>query len=167
MPYLVEGSAKPDSSALDTFYDQAKTALSEPLPDDYHVRWIGANHASTEAIMSHVISGAKTGTVSLPWVAEQQGLAAPKPGDCFILIHFDGTPALLMRLVKVETVAYKDIGPEHTVLDGPQVRAMDVWMPLHTRFFENLLKPYGLQVTDDMPIWFETFEVLYRNPDDE
>jgi len=161
MPYLVEGCTPPDAAQLAEFYQNAKQALSTELPDTYQIRWIGADMASTTAILNHIRHGDKTGTVSLPWVAEQRGCEPSHAGDVMILLNFDGTPALLLEITKVETVAYKAITLAHTSLDGPSVRALDVWIPLHRPYFEMLVKPYGMTVTDDMPIWFETFKPLF------
>ena len=165
MPYLVAGSTPPDPIVMDEFFEQARRSLSTDLPDTYQVRWIGANHESTDAILAHIRAGDKTGTVSLPWVAEKRGCEPSKAGHVMILINFDGSPAVLLRITKVQTVAYEDIALEHTSLDGPSVRALDIWLPLHTPYFEMLVKPYGLTVTDAMPIWFETFELLYPPAD--
>ncbi|MEM7280377.1 MAG: ASCH domain-containing protein [Pseudomonadota bacterium] len=160
MPYLVEGSRPPDHVAIKAFFEQAR-AMDETLPEDYQVRWIGGDSDTTEAILAHIVSGEKTGTVSLPWVAERRGCAPPKSGDAMVLIHFDGSPAIVLRIIDVKTVAYQDIRIEHTSLDGPAVRALDIWMPIHTRYFEMLLQPYELEVTGDMPVWFETFSPVY------
>jgi hypothetical protein len=42
------------------------------------------------------------------------------------------------------------------------VRALTVWKPLHTRYWNPMLKPFGLQVTDAMPVLVERIEVLAR-----
>jgi len=41
------------------------------------------------------------------------------------------------------------------------VRDPAVWVPLHTFYWNALLEPFGLTVSDDMPFWVEAFELLY------
>ncbi len=160
MPYLVEGSQPPDHDAIKLFYEQACSDHPDH-PVEYQIRWIGGDHDSTEAILGHILTGDKTGTVSLPEVAEKRGCDPSKPGDTMVLIHFDGSPAAVLKIVDVETVAYQDIQLKHTSLDGPAVRPLEIWLPVHTPYFERLLASHQLSLTDETPIWFETFELIY------
>ena len=36
-----------------------------------------------------------------------------------------------------------------------------VWKPLHTIYWNGLLQPFGLTVSDDMPFWAEPFTLLH------
>ncbi len=160
--YLAPGCATPEDSKLDAFYSEAIAALPlQKLPPDYQVRWIGANDEVTRNILDLFRSGDKTGSVTLPDVVKHTGQPEATVGDTTILINFDGSPGILIRTIKIEEVAFGEITEEHTALDGPKVRALDVWLPLHEPYFNMLLAPAGKTVQPDTPIWFETFEVLY------
>jgi uncharacterized protein YhfF len=160
--HLVSGCTVPDLAVLDDFWQAARLANpGRPLPDDYQVRWIGGDEQSTSAILGHIRSGNKTGTVSVPWVIERSGQHKPAVGDAIILINFDGTPAIMVQIIAIDDVPYGMIDEEHTSLDGPRVRAVDVWKPMHVRYFDMLLAPYDLVTDDDTPISFEKFEVVY------
>lgn len=160
--YSVKGRALPDDEALDRFWGAAKATLpAAALPGDYQLRWIGGNESSTFNILQHFRSGDKTGSVTLADVVENIGQANPEVGDATVLTNFDGTPALFLRTVKLELVAYGDIGEQHTRLDGPRVRELTVWKELHEPYFNMLLAPYGLNCVDQTRVWFETFEVVY------
>ncbi len=164
--FLVPGSTQPLDSDLEAFYAAARKACSaavigNKLGDDFSVRWIGADEASTSGILAVIRSGDKTGSVSVPQVVEHNGQKQPGVGDAIVLINFDGTAALLVRITHVEVVAYGDITEQHTALDGPRVRAIDIWKPLHERYFNMLLAPQGLVCDASTPIAFESFELLY------
>lgn len=160
--FLAPGCSTPDESVLDTFYAEAIAALPQHnLPGDFQVRWIGANDEVTRNILDLFRSGNKTGSVTLPDVVKHTGQPEPAIGDTTILINFDGSPGILIRTIKIEEVAFGDITEKHTALDGPKVRALDVWLPLHEPYFNMLLAPAGKTVSRETPIWFETFEVLY------
>ncbi len=112
-------------------------------------------------ILGHVRDGNKTGTVHVPEAIAHSGQPTPAVGDAIVLIDFDGTPSVLVRITGIETVAYAEITERHTAVDGPRVRALDIWIPVHVGYFNKLLAPAGKKVTDTTPIAFETFEVLY------
>lgn len=157
--------ARPRENELAKFWQSAKTAVPDAgLGDDYQVRWIGLDDQTTEQVFELIRSGDKTGTFTLPWLVEQTGDPTPQGGDAIILVSFDGTPKILLRLTEIEMVAFGDITEAHTAVDGSPVRALEVWKPLHTTYWNERLQPFGLGVCDDMPVLVEKFEVLYDAP---
>lgn len=162
LKHLQAGGTRPDETELDRFWDEARAKSgAHDLPDDYRVRRIGADASTTRAILDHIRNGDKTGTVSVPWAVERSGEPRTDVGDAIILIDFDGTPSILVRIEAVDVVAYGDISEKQTALDGPRVRALDVWKAVHVGYFNQLLEPWGLCVTDETPIAFERFDVVY------
>jgi uncharacterized protein YhfF len=161
MTYLPDGCAKPDQAALEAFWQAAQDTLPESgLPNDYQVRWIGLDAESTWQIFALIRAGDKTGTFTLPWIVDRTQQPTPRVGDAIILIDFDGTPTMLIRLTDIEDVPFGEITNEHTAVDGPPVRDVAIWRPLHTQYWNAMLAPFDLSVSDDMPVWIEKFEVL-------
>ena len=161
MTYLPDGCAKPDQAALEAFWQAAQDTLPEAgLPNDYQVRWIGLDAESTWQIFALIRAGDKTGTFTLPWIVDRTQQPTPRVGDAIILIDFDGTPTMLIRLTDIEDVPFGEITNEHTAVDGPPVRDVAIWRPLHTQYWNAMLAPFDLSVSDDMPVWIEKFEVL-------
>jgi uncharacterized protein YhfF len=162
MSYLPAGCARPDEAALDAFWHAARTDLPGlHLPDNYQVRWIGLDRETTAQVLELIRVGDKTGTFTLPWIAARTDQPVPRVGDAIILIDFDGTPALLIRLTDILDVLFGEITARHIAVDGTPVRDLAVWKPLHTRYWNSLLAPFAMTVTDDMPVWIEKFELLY------
>jgi uncharacterized protein YhfF len=162
-PYhLPPGPACPAPDALDAFWRAARASLPGTAPPGpCHVRWIGLDAPSTTEILGLIRDGDKTGTFSLPWIFARTNQKPPRPGDCIVLIEYDGTPQLLVQLVEVYEVAFGAITAADTAIDGAPVRDIAVWKPLHTRYWNALLAPWGLTVTDDMPVWIERFALRY------
>lgn len=160
--YLPEGPTRPTTAALDRFWSAARTAVPTlASADGYAVRWIGLDAPTTRAIFDLIRAGDKTGTFTLPWITSATGQPSPRPGDCLVLIDFDGTPTLLVRLTRVYEVAFGAIGAADIAVDGTPVRTLDVWKPLHTSYWNALLAPFGRAVSPEMPVWIEAFELLY------
>lgn len=154
MTYLPTGCATPDRAELNAFWAAAG------LPGQYAVRWIGLDDESTEQIIDLIRAGDKTGTYTLPWIVEHTEQPTPAVGDTIILVDFGGHPRLIVRLTEIEQVAFGRITATHTAIDGPPVRDLAVWKPLHTRYWNAMLAPHDLAVSADMPVWVEQFELL-------
>lgn len=159
MTYLPPGCGTPDLAELDAFWARARQALT--LPENYQVRWIGIDRDTTRQVIELIREGDKTGTFTLPWVVERTEQPVPAVGDTIILIDFDGTPELIVRLTAIDAVAFGAIDESHTAIDGTPVRDLAVWKPLHTNYWNGMLAPFDLTVSDDMPVWVEKFELIY------
>jgi uncharacterized protein YhfF len=131
------------------------------LGDGYQVRWIGLDAESTRQIFDLIRARDKTGTFTLPWIVERTGQPPPRPGDEIILIDFDGSPTMVVRLTGVRGHVFGGVTAADIAIDGSPVRDPAVWKPLHTQYWNALLAPFGLVVCDDMPFWAEPFELLY------
>ena len=167
MPYLPGGCAQPDPAELQAWWQKLRTnPRNAALPDHYEVRWIGLDDETTEQVIELIVAGDKTGTFTLPWIVEHTDTPAPAPGDTIILVDFKGHPRLVVRLTEITEVAFGQITAEHTAIDGSPVRDLDVWIPLHTHYWNNLLAPYQLSVSKDMPVLVEKFELLCAEPEE-
>jgi len=161
---LIEQPARPARPDLDEFWRAAHQELKEArLGEDYQVRWIGLNDETTKQILELIQIGDKTGTFTLPWIVAKTDRVMPEAGDAIVLVDFDGAPKLLVRLTAIEEVLFGEITTGHIAIDGTPVRALDVWKPLHTQYWNQMLEPFDLTVSDDMPVLVEKFELLYPN----
>ena len=107
MSYLPAGCGRPDRNTLDAFWQEANRQLAQArLPNEYEVRWIGLDAESTKQVLDLIRDGDKTGTFTLPWIVERTDQPTPRVGAAIILIDFDGTPALLLRLTDIVEVPF-------------------------------------------------------------
>jgi uncharacterized protein YhfF len=160
--YLPQGCTRPDPAALDAFWAEARARVPElGGARGYQVRWIGMDERSTNAIFAVVRTADKTGTFTLHWIPEMTDQPVPQVGDCLVLIDWFGRPTLLVRLTELRTVHFGSVTDEDIAIDGSPVRDLAIWKPLHTRYWNWILEPFGREVSDDMPFWLERFELLY------
>ena len=157
MNWLPPGPTPPDPAALAKFLASAGVGMG----DRVQLRWIGLDAPSTRAIFDLIRAGDKTGTFTLPWIVERTGLDPPARGQRLVLIDFDGRPVLSLRTVEVREVVFGEVTAADIAIDGSPVRDPAVWKPLHTDYWNALLRPFGLSVSDSMPFWAERFELLY------
>ena len=152
----------PSPDSLTAFLDAARAAHKDlDIHDNWEVRWIGLDAETTRQIFELIRAGDKTGTFTLPWLVERGGRAAPYPGLHLVLVDMDGRPTLLVRLGEVREAVFGQVTAADTAVDGSPVRDPVIWKALHTQYWNDLLAPHGLEVSDDMPFWIEPFELIY------
>lgn len=162
MTRLLGGCAQPDIAAIAAWWKDKRAAIGNTaLPEKFEVRWIGLDDPSTEEVIELIQAGDKTGTFSLPWLIEAAELPETQVGDFIVLVDFRAQPRLIVKLTDIRTVLFGDVSAEDTSIDGTPVRDLSVWIPLHTMYWNNLLAPFGREVSDDMPVLIEPFELIH------
>jgi len=152
----------PSADAIQAFLDAARAAHpSLDLQNNWEVRWIGLDAQTTKQIFELIRAGDKTGTFTLPWIVERTSRKTPHAGLYLVLVDMDGRPTLLVRISEVRDGIFGQVTAKDTAVDGSPVRDPVVWKALHTEYWNALLEPHGLAVSDDMPFWIEPFELVF------
>ena len=149
-----------DDEAIDAFMANA-IAKKPDLARDYQVRWIGLDEKTTIQIIQFIRSGEKRATFTLPWINERNSWSDGYSGMPIMLLSTNGDPMLVVQITEVLKTTFGAIDGSITVLDGPPVRDVNVWMKLHTAYWNEMLEKYGLACSDDMPVHIEKFEPVY------
>ncbi len=150
----------PDVELLDAFWQQAIKAVPE-IARDHQVRSIGIDEETTDLIIEFIKTGEKIGTYSLPWLMEAEGHPKAMPDTPIILVSYDGIPKVVVQITSVYETTFGEISLNETLLDGPPVRDLDVWIPLHTEYWNGLLLKHNRVCTADMPVLVEKFKFIY------
>ena len=106
---IADGPAQPDATAIDTFWAEAQKSLPG-LGEDYQVRSLGIDAATTSQILEYIKTRDKVATFSLPWVIEANGFPYSEPGTPIVLCDYVGTPHLIVQLTDVRETTFRDIG---------------------------------------------------------
>ena len=150
----------PDVELLGAFWQQAIKAVPE-IARDHQVRSIGIDEETTDLIIQFIKTGEKIGTYSLPWLMEAEGHPKAIPDTPIILVSYDGIPKVVVQITSVYETTFGEISLNDTSLDGPPVRDLDVWIPLHTEYWNGLLSKHNRVCTPDMPVLVEKFKFIY------
>ena len=152
----------PDHPAVARFWAEAQNHLpSDAVTQTPHLRSIGSTKEVSDMILGVILAGEKTGTFSLPWVHVRQPEARPEIYGLSILTDFGGAPRALLRTMSLTIVPYRDIDASHTACEGKGARDLAVWRKIHWPYWASMLKPYGLEPSEDMPVCVERFALLY------
>ncbi len=150
----------PDTKPIDDYWNRVIESKPE-LAVDHQMRSIGIDEETTGLIIDFIKEGEKVGTFSLPWLMESENIPDSHTGQPIILLSYDGKPEIVVQITKIEKTTFGEVDYEVTKIDGPPVRDPEIWIPLHRDYWNNVLEPYGLACTDDMPIIVEHFKLVY------
>ena len=151
-----------DMKLLKEFCSRARS-YNNDIGDDFQVRSLGGNEQSAEIILNLIKQGKKTGTFSLPWIANAKNYDETISGKNVILCDYHLFPKVLVQIVNPILTKFGDINANFTRLDGPAVRDVLVWKKVHRDYWNGLLGEFGKVCSDDMPVIVEPFKLIYED----
>lgn len=114
-----------------------------------------------EELLSLVLAGQKKATASSLYAFEKEGQRLPEPGDYSIVTNWAGIPRCIIRTAKVTVLPFGDMTFKLWSLEGED-DSLDSWRRGHQRFFTEEGQEMGYSCSEEMPVVFEEFEVVYR-----
>lgn len=156
---LLSSAVKAD--VVTDFWQGCKQSLTAPPADGfYRVRSIGGTPKSTDVITKLILAGDKTGTFTSPWMYEGDRSITPEVGAYSVLTDSENIPRAILRTTELLTLPFNRITEEETAVDGPAIRPLNIWSPIHVTFFTKELDARGKEFSKDMPVTVEKFEVV-------
>lgn len=149
------------AETVEGFWQRCLPTLSQPPADGfYRVRAIGGTPEATATITKLILSGDKTGTFTSPWMYEGDRSITPVVGGYSVLLDETDSPRAVLRTTGLMIVPFNQITENETAIDGPAIRSLDVWRPVHVRFFTGELAARGKDFVETMPVTVEKFTVV-------
>ena len=108
-----------------------------------------------------VLIGQKKATASSLWGYEIEGERAPEVGDLSIVTDWDGVPRCVIETIMVTLIPFLDITYDVCKREGED-DTLESWRVGHIHFFMEEGNELGYEFRDDMPVFFEDFEVVYQ-----
>ena len=134
------GAGSAAAQSVEEFWQQCLPTLSAPPADGfYRVRSIGGTPETMEAITRLILAGDKTGTFTSPWMYEGDRSITPVVGGYSVLTDSRGAPAAVLKTTMLMTLPFNQITENETAVDGPPVRPLEIWRPIHVDFFTGEL----------------------------
>ena len=109
-----------------------------------------------------VLIGQKKATASSLWYYQSTGSRLPEVGDYSIVTDWDNNPRCVIMTTSVQIIPFKDITYDICKLEGEDDN-LESWRQGHKKFFTNDGQEVGYEFTEDMPVVFEEFKVVYQN----
>lgn len=119
------------------------------------------NEEDANELAQLVVSGKKRATASSVLSYEYEKEPLPQVGDLNIITDFFDQPMCIVETTKVNIVLFKDVTPEMAALEGEGDLSLKYWREGHKRFFSRECEEFGEEFSEDMPVVFEQFKVVY------
>lgn len=107
-----------------------------------------------------VLIGQKEATSSSLLAYKNEEDKIPKAGDLSIVTDWDGNPKCVIETIKVNVIPFKDITYDICKREGED-RHLESWRKGHATFFSSEGKELGYTFTEDMPVIFEEFKMIF------
>lgn len=118
----------------------------------------GEDEKITQELTKLVLDGKKKATTSAYLPEEDY----PSVGSYSIVLDFYKNPVCVIQTTKTRILRLKDMTLELAIKEG-EGDDLDAWYFAHNMLFEKESKELGYKFTMDMPIFFEEFELVYKN----
>lgn len=128
-------------------------------PGRLPARRMGRTAELCDRLTGYVLARQKTGVFSQP--EDFPDGALPRAGDYAILVNFSDEPRCLIRYDECHVLPFKAVGPEHVAVETPALRDLAAWRKFHRGYWEPVLAARGQAYTEDLPIVFQRFTVVY------
>ena len=132
----------------------ADTPLLEAFHFDMTERW--ANE-----LLALVLAGKKRATASSVLSYEKSGEPRPRPGDLSVVTDWAGEPKCVIETRAVTVLPFREITFDICRREGED-ECLETWQAGHRRFFTAEGREMGYAFSEDMPILFEDFEVVWQ-----
>ncbi|WP_020614746.1 GNAT family N-acetyltransferase [Sediminispirochaeta bajacaliforniensis] len=127
---------------------------------EYEVWSFGHTDNLANKLIGYVRQGKKTGTSSALEMYEVDE-KVPEESDISIITHGNGLPGCVIKTEEIRKKRFKDITEEEARLEGEGDLSLEYWRNVHEHFFRNEYEKKRKKFSEDIPVIFERFEVIY------
>lgn len=122
--------------------------------------YFGFNKALAEELLQLVLEGKKRATCSSVRAFELEGDPLPKAGDMSVITNFAGEPRCVIETTQITMLSFCEVTFALAVREGED-ETLESWRQAHIRAFTHDAQALGFEFSEDMPVVFEDFTVVY------
>ncbi len=133
--------------------------------DRYDVVAHGHTPAIADTLAALILAGTKRATASLARDYGPGKAPRPAPGDHVLVVDGSGRPACIWQTTEVTVGPFAGVTDDFAWVEGEGDRSRATWLANHREFFGWQAERDGFVLTDDEPVVFERFRVVWPTPD--
>ena len=126
----------------------------------YSCFYFGGTEELANELLRLVLTGRKRATSSSLWAYELEGEKLPQEGDLSIVTDWAGTPRCVIRTTRITVLPFREMTFEICRREGEDEN-LQSWREGHIHFFTLDWEELGYAFSEDMPVVFEDFQMLY------
>jgi uncharacterized protein YhfF len=127
----------------------------------YEAMYFGMTEELANSLLEMVLSGKKKATASSLWAFEKENLPLPKVGDLSIVTDWAGTPYCIMKTTAITMIPFCEMTFDICKREGED-DTLESWREGHGKFFAMEGEALGYVFSEDMPVVFEDFEIVWK-----
>lgn len=133
--------------------------------DRYDVVAMGDSPALADELLALILAGTKRATASLDRDYGEGRAPRPAAGDHVVVLDGAGAPRCIWRTteVSIRPLIAVDDAFAHDEGEGDRSRAF--WLAAHRGYFARQAAREGFAMTDQEPVVFERFRLVWPTPD--
>lgn len=112
-------------------------------------------------LLALVLEGKKQATASSLLAYGDETCRMPQKGDFSIVTDWDGNPRCVIETTNVSIIPFNEITFAVCKREGED-DCLESWQKGHRKFFKAEGELLGYTYTEDMPVVFEDFKVVYK-----
>ena len=118
------------------------------------------NEKSANELLELVLIGKKRATASSLLAYDKENCPAPQVGDLSIVTDWDNNPRCVIETTAVTIYKFREITFDTCKREGED-ECLETWQKGHAKYFTLDGKELGYEFSEDMPVLFEDFVVVY------
>ena len=127
----------------------------------YETMHFGMTEVLANSLLALVLSGQKKATASSVWAYEVEGQPLPQVGDFSIVTDWAGNPRCIIKTTNIVIMPFKEMTFDICKKEGED-KTLASWQKGHRKFFSMEAQEHGYEFSEDMPIIFEDFEIVWK-----
>ncbi|MBW6399019.1 ASCH domain-containing protein [Roseomonas sp. HJA6] len=133
--------------------------------DRYDVVAMGDGPELADELVALIASGPKRATASLDRDYGAGRAPRPAPGDHVVVVDGAGRPRCIWRTTEVQVKPLIAVDDAFAWDEGEGDRSRAFWLAAHRGYFARQAAREGFVMTDDEPVVFERFRLVWPTPD--
>ena len=121
----------------------------------------GDSAKMSASLLQLIRKGVKTATASLVWEWEAEGQTLPEAGDVMIVLDWQQNPVMVIEYTDVEVKPFSEADAQFAWDEGEGDRSLEFWRKVHWAFFTSASAQLGKAPSEEMPVLFTRFLVLF------
>jgi len=148
-----------DKNRVDEFWQEFLAEAGLPTDSTYvEVGYFGDSEEMATELLTLIMSGQKTATCSSAFTVCPDF----KVGDYCIATDWQGEPHAVTQVVALTHMRFNEMTYDICKREGEDDN-LESWQEAHRQFFTEEGKREGYVFSEDMPIVFEDFKVVYAH----
>lgn len=129
----------------------------------YDIFAFGDGPELASELLALVLTGTKQATATRLGLYKTIGMRPPAPGDLSLILDAAGKPACVIETTRVDIAPFSAATEEFAYVEGEGDRSLAYWQDVHLSYFHRECAGQGLFFSEDEPIVFERFRLIWTS----